>query len=490
MNARRLRVLVLFACAGLMAQPACGFDILRTEQNIPATAAGVMAPEQDECPSGPPGRPLRLSEAVERSLCNNPKTRKAWADVKAQAAAVGVARAAYLPTVSGNWQGVHENAAVDIKTYPAQSSDYTATVQSAGVSVEWLLFDFGAREATLRNANALLEAARAVQNATLQSEFAVTAKNYYAAQTAMGALEAAQDVERMTRESMVAAQERVARGIAPVSDALQAQTQHEEAVLNLTKAQGDVQTALGTLASDMDLKPDTPLEVPAVAKGSGPSEKIFGQSVTELIEVVRKAHPSVRAAQAEYEAALAKVVQTRAQGLPSISLMGKYSWNNQPESQEQGAKTYPATSRDAFIGVQVNIPLFEGFGRIYKVHQAQAEAEKQQDTLDDAQRQVALDMWSSYHALTTATQNLANSSNLLDIAQRAWEATRHRYDAGVANILELMNTQTALANAKQRRVQALADWNNARVDLASKLGRLDAADLPQKTATPLSTSQK
>jgi outer membrane protein len=296
----------------------------------------------------------------------------------------------------------------------------------------------------------------------------------------MGALEAMRDVERMTRESMTAAQERVDRGIAPVSDALQAQTQHEEAVMNLTKAQGDVQTALGTLASDMDLEPDTPLEVPAVVKGSGPSEKIFGQNVARLIETVRNTHPSVLAAQAEYEAALAKVTQTRAQGLPSVSLTGKYSWNNQPESQQQGSMTYPATSRDAFVGVQVSFPLFEGFGRHYKIRQAQAEAKKQRDTLDDAQRQVALDMWSSYHTLTTATQNVSNSSNLLDIAQRAWEAARHRYDDGVAGILELMNTQAALANAKQRRVQALADWNNARVDLASKLGRLDAADLQQK----------
>jgi len=466
------------------------FDILRAERNISATAGGAMTPGKEECPSGPPGRPLQLSEAVERSLCNNPKTRKAWADVKAQAAAVGVARSAYLPTISGDVDGVYEHSVTEIKSHPRQTSVYTAPVRSANASLNWLLYDFGAREATLRNANALLEAARFTQDATLQSVFASTAKDYYAAQAALGALTATQDVERMTRDSMIAAKDRADKGVAPISDALQAQTQHEEAVLNLTKARGDAQTALGTLASDMDLNPDTPLEIPTVAKGNGPSEKIFGQNLAQLIEVVRNKHPSVRAAQAEYEAALAKVAQTRAQGFPSISLVGKYSHSDQPESQEQGSKAYPATSQDASIGVQVSIPLFEGFGRYYKIHQAKAEAEKQLDTLDDAQRQAALDMWSSYHALTTATQNVANSSNLLDIAQQAWEAARHRYDAGVTGILELLNTQTALANAKQRRVQALADWNNARVDLASKLGRLDAADLEQKAVNPPPTPQE
>jgi outer membrane protein len=66
---------------------------------------------------------------------------------------------------------------------------------------------------------------------------------------------------------------------------------------------------------------------------------------------------------------------------------------------------------------------------------------------------------------------------LLAVSQRAFEASQHRYRAGVGNILELLNTQTALANAQQRHVQALTDWDYARLDLASKLGRLTLDDI-------------
>jgi outer membrane protein len=69
-----------------------------------------------------------------------------------------------------------------------------------------------------------------------------------------------------------------------------------------------------------------------------------------------------------------------------------------------------------------------------------------------------------------------NSANLLDISERSWTAARHRYDAGVGNILELLNAQSAFANAKQRRLQALADRDYARVDLASKLATLIPRD--------------
>jgi outer membrane protein len=349
-------------------------------------------------------------------------------------------------------------------------------VRSESVSLNWLLFDFGGREALLRNADAMLEAARATHDATIQGEFATVARDYYAAQTAIGELDAAKDVEDMTRQSMVAAQARTDRGVAPVTDALQAQTQHEQAVFSLTKAESDAQTALGTLASDMELDPSVALDVPPVTEDAR-MDVTFSEPVEQMIRDVQMAHPSVRAAQAQYEAALAKVSQTRAQGLPSISLAGKYSRDNQPESMGLGLPTYPATGHEAYIGIQVSIPLFEGFGRHYQTDQAKAQAERQQDAVDEARRRVALDVWTSYQSLTGATRNAQNSAKLLDTGLQAWKAARHRYDAGVGNILELMNTQAALANAKQRRIEALADWDNARIDLASKLGRLDATDL-------------
>lgn len=474
MSARQLTRLVLLVGVMALSGSVHALDVLRAERGISATPAGPMVPV---CQFGDtPGRPLRLAEAVERALCNNSKTRGAWAAVKSQAAGVGVARAAYLPTISGSWQGVRESSVTDVQNHPLLGSDMTSNVQSESVSLSWILFDFGGREAGLKNANALLEAAHATQDATLQALFAQTVKDYYAVKSAAGTLEAAREIERTTRLSMDAAQARVDRGIAPVTDVLQAQTQHEQAVFSLTKAQSDIQTALGTLASDMNLDPGVPLDISPVAEKAQAIEA-FSASVEQMIREVQDTHPSVRAAQAQYEASLAKVAQTRAQGLPSVSLIAKYSRNNAPQSLGIGEPTYAASGHDAFIGVQVSIPFFDGFGRHYQIDQVQAQAEHQHDMLDDARRQVALDVWTSYQRLTGATKNAENSANLLAISGRAWDAAKHRYDAGVGNILELLNTQTALANAKQRRIQAIADWDNARVDLASKLGTLGREDI-------------
>ncbi|WP_206955962.1 TolC family protein [Trinickia acidisoli] len=458
------------------ASSARAIDVFNTEHGISQTAAGSILVSPSLCQFGAPGNPLQLREAVERTLCDNPKTREAWESVKVQAAAVGVARAAYLPSITGNWQGVRDDSITDVTDHADLSSATLATIRSDSISLSWTLYDFGARSAALANASALLAASRATQDATLQTAFINVAKDYYAAQAAAGALAAAKDIERLAADSLGAAQVRVAKGVAPISDALQAQTAHEQATIDVIKAQGALQTAIGTLASDMDLSPGTPLTMPSVDNGARP-DTAFLDSIDNLIEAVKQSHPSVLAAQAQLDAAVAKVEQTRAEGLPSFSLVSKYSRNNQPASLGLGIPEYPATGREWYVGFQLTIPFFEGFGRLYQVRQAEAQVQLQRDTLNEVQQKAGLDVWTAYQDLHTATDTVRSDAALLDIAQRSFSASEHRYHAGVGNILELLNAQTALANAEQQHVQALTDWRAARLRLAGSLGRLDFDDV-------------
>nr|WP_137955606.1 TolC family protein [Burkholderia sp. 4M9327F10] len=465
------------ACGGVY--PAWAFDPMLTGRSVPATAAAAMLGDGSAgvCAFGPLPNPLPLQDAVERGLCNNPKTREAWAQVKIQAAGVGIGRAAYLPTVTGNWQGVRDDTATNVSGYPQYSSDYRNSVlRTESVSLNWVLYDFGGRKAALANATALLAAARASQEAALEQAFADVAKDYYAAQAAQGAFAAAQEIEQTANDSFKAATARVSKGIAPITDELQAQTSWAEAVINRTKAQGDWQSALGTLASDMDLDPSMPITLPDVGDGVTPDAD-FDDSVAELIEEAKRSHPSVLAAEAQVEAAAAKVSQTRAEGLPSVSFVAKYSWNNQPTTLDVGFPQLPANGHEWYLGIQLSIPIFEGFTRTYQIRQAEAQTELQRDTLNEVQQQVGLDVWTSYQTLQTATHNLGNSAMLLDVARRSYIAAQRRYQVGVGNILELLNAQSSLAAAKRQRIQALTDWRSARLQLAAKLGKLRMWDI-------------
>jgi outer membrane protein len=162
---------------------------------------------------------------------------------------------------------------------------------------------------------------------------------------------------------------------------------------------------------------------------------------------------------------------------PSINLVGRYNANNQSQSSGVGQPYIGASGRDRYIGVQVDIPFFEGFSRTYKIRTAQAQVEGKEANLADAELQVAVNVWTSYQGLKVSAENLHTSQDILESAHDAFKAAESRYQKGVANILEVLTTQTALANAQQQRIQAMANWQNARIQLAASVGSLNLSTL-------------
>ena len=118
---------------------------------------------------------LSLADIVDRALCGNPLTRAAWAATRAQAALAGVARSAYLPSVSGTLSAGRNRS--DGSTSSRSSSVYNQG--SLGLSASYLLYDFGARDATLENALQGLAATRLTQDSTLQKVFFNAVQAYY-----------------------------------------------------------------------------------------------------------------------------------------------------------------------------------------------------------------------------------------------------------------------------------------------------------------------
>jgi outer membrane protein len=445
-------------------------DVFGVDEEIPPTAATPLGGGH-ACLLGPLEEPLLLADAVERSLCNNPKTGEAWAEIKAKAAALGTARGAYLPTLSATGQELREDAKTTLPGYSDLNSNNLSSNYSVGLSLSWVLYDFGGRAAALDNAKALLMAAQANHLETLQTVFITTAKDYYAAQAAAGDLAAAMDTEQIAQKSLEVVIRKEEHGAASVGDELQARTAYLQAETNRTHSAGAWQSAMGVLAEDLSLRPDTPLALPDVDQGVKPDRE-FQQSVSALINEAARIHPGILMAEAELKAAEANVRQTEAEGRPSISLVGRSSRDNQRVNESLGQPYLAARHTDNYLGVQVSIPLFEGMTRGYKTKEALAQVEEKQQSLNDARNGVELDVWKSYQSLKASTESLPVAKDLLMVARKSYVAADYRYENGVGSLLELLNSQTALANAEKQQLQSLTDWRYDRLQLAEKLGHL------------------
>ena len=423
-------------------------DPLGTEAALPLRPAlrlgGAVG---DPCEDAMPQGALNLTDVVNLALCNNPQTRQVWASSRVQAAQVGVSRGSYLPGVSLSASG---------------NRDLPGTNQrSVGLTLSYLLFDFGSRAANLENARQLLAAASATQDSTVQAVFLLAVQAFYQTQATQAALDAALESERAAKESFAAAEARYLAGSATPADKLQAQTAYSQATLNRITADGNLKKTRGGLANIIGL--DANLNVALADTNAQAIPASFDGDVNALIELAKRLRPDLIAAAAQVKAAEASADAARAASKPSISLTAS-------TIQTNGAGI---TSNGSSVGINLSVPLFSGFAPTYRIRAAEAQVEASQAQMERVRLQVALDVWNAYQNLITATQSLRTTADLLNSAEQSERVALGRYQAGVGSILDVLNAQSALASARQQRIQSTFDWNVSRATLAQAMGNLD-----------------
>lgn len=462
---------LLLACSGLArANPP---DLLLTESRLPPSALPLLDDDTPIiCAFDEPKGSLQLHEAIERALCQSPQSRAAWAQAKIQAAQLGVARSAYLPNLSTNLGYLAQTTSNTYeKPYDVLDAKTQPRTRTASLKLSWTIADTGLRRANVEQAAALLDAANASHDQTIQRTLLETAQRYFDVQTAQAVLRASEEAENSARKNLEATTAKHAAGAGALTDKLQAAVALSDARLKRVSAQGELENATGSLATAIGLSPKTRLLLPERTQKL--PETGIGTSIDDLFEEAGSHHPALQAARAELNAARARVRAVRAEGRPVLGFSAEASERRQ--DKHIPISGYPATGavfRDNVVGMQLSIPLFEGFGRGYKVRAANSQVEQLQAELEKMEQQVMLDVWKSYQALNTRKAHIEAAQTLLDSARRSYEVAEGRFRAGVGNILELLSAQSAVANAEQRRIEALSGWLSARLQLAASTGKL------------------
>jgi TolC family type I secretion outer membrane protein len=436
---------------------------------LPVTQPPLRA-GQTGCGEVPP-HPLTLAELADIALCRNPATAVSWAGVRSAAAQVGVAKAATLPSVNAtigptlnSSKSFGDTGFIDANgNLVAGSSVLTQINSSARLAVNYLLFDGGGRQAAIDAAAAQQRAAMA-QYADAAQGVVLSVVTAYNSLYANRAVEAANVANvAFARQSRDLAAGRQRAGVATGADRLQAETSLAQAELTLIQTRGNVATAAAQLAvaaglpptQKLDLAPATPLPKRALLEGAD-----------ALIAEAERLRPDIIAARANIDAAAANVRSAQSAGRPSVNL--------------QAANTLSAidTSIDrntASAGVSLSVPLFSGWNTRYNIAAARARLEQQTAQAEQVRQQAGLTVYSNYVALENALSSLSTTEALVTSATASAELSQGRYKAGVGTFADLLNAQSALANARQQRVQAEFNVATANAQLARAVGGIGEA---------------
>ena len=422
------------------------------------------------CASEPPESqsfkdPLALATAVDMALCHNPQVKAAWAAIKVQAGALGEARAAYVPTLNATVSKLHN----DTRYTDGTSPDTSNSGKTKYANLTWRLFDFGTRAANLESAHQLLAGALASHDAALQKVLTTVVGAYFDAMTAQATLKARTHAVDLATGTWQTTQRREARGVAAVSDTLQAAAALAKAQLALSRAKGDAHKTRSMLTFAMGLPTNTSLLLP---DEHAAAQEVSVQDLAQWLNDAQQKHPTIAAARAQLAASKAKVRSVKAEGLPTLDYTQNHYQNGYPN---QGLAS--TNSKVNTVGFTLNVPLFEGFARTYKVRGAQAQSEQSEAQVQDTELQILMEVVKAHADAQSSFENLQASQQLLSASEAAVQSSQKRYDKGAADILELLTTQNALADAQQERVRCLSDWRSARLRLMSSAGVLGRGNM-------------
>jgi outer membrane protein len=178
-------------------------------------------------------------------------------------------------------------------------------------------------------------------------------------------------------------------------------------------------------------------------------------SVDPLIQLGLQQRPDLQALNYDQQAALKNRTAARDQLFPTISAGG--TAGTVPVRPDQ----YYTNNWWGAIGVNVNIPVFNGFLYNAQAREAQIRAEAAGEQSRDLRNNIVRDIRTSWLAANTAFQRVSVTDELLKQANLALTLAQTRYKLGLSSIVELsqaqlQQTDAAIGNTNARYQYRLA----------------------------------
>lgn len=157
--------------------------------------------------------------------------------------------------------------------------------------------------------------------------------------------------------------------------------------------------------------------------------------------------------------------------IPTVSLTGSYSKMAQREKFnffKGGQNWYPTT----YIGLQINVPIFDGFARDARIKSAKLTLAKTQNNIADLQNQITNEVETSRINIRSALITLDEQKKNMVLAEQVYNQTKLKYEQGMGSNLEITNAETELRSAQNNYFSALYDVIKSRIDYLKAIGKL------------------
>ena len=419
---------------------------------------------------------LTLEESIEIAKQSNLELQAAEQNLKAAEAQVRVARGGLLPRITANGNYTYfkdiqrsviqaeggfelpvpgeemegmappsaDNEATSIELQFGAHHNVQGTVNLRQPIFAWGRYYYGYQAAKL-NYQAVQ---RDVEAASNQLRLDVS-EAFYGALVAQEFVRVAQQSVSLVEEQLAIAEASLEAGAATNFDVLRAKVQLANAKSQLIRSQNGVQTAKNAYKTVLNI----PLSENISVKGTLeiPEDfKIPALNLDALIQQALEKRPEVHRTQFTEHAARKQVEIAKTQSRPDLGFFTNYQISQNERLTEM--------NRIWSLGVQINIPIFDGFATRAAVQQSESALNQVQ--LGGTQVKVGVEF-----EVRAAYLNLRGAETIIEVQREAVTQAREsvrianlQFQNGIITTVALTDTQLALAQAEVNRLQAYHDY--------------------------------
>ncbi len=367
---------------------------------------------------------ITLNQAIEKAMENLPQYRSKVYLRESQVYEYRATLSPYLPQL--------DLSATQKRIY-VEPEDYT--LRSLELRLSYLLFDGGKRYSQrLSSKNLLKISEEELRQSLLDLQYNVKIA-FYNCLAKREILEHRKVQLRYAEKNFEVAKGRHELGVARLSDVLQASVRLEEARSRVIDAEGEFKKALAELSSLIGIN----------IKGEeleGEISEIENIPEKTLLLENAKNSPEVRKIEFQKELNLSERMLARSDFLPSIYLDATYTRNS-----SSGSRLYPDEEKS--IGLRLTINIFE-LRKFFRLKATGLSLKAKEEDIREVKRIVELNISKAYEDIMTELKRLEVAKEQLHFAEQNYEQAFGEYKVGKGDILSLIQSESLLADAKEK----------------------------------------
>jgi protease secretion system outer membrane protein len=268
----------------------------------------------------------------------------------------------------------------------------------------------------------------------------------------------------MYMEQMKVNQRLFEKGEGTKTDMLETQARLDLAEAQLVEAQDNATAMRDTLAGVIGMDPGTLDPLGA----NFHFQNLPSKSFEEWRATAAAHNPQLAAARLAVENARLEILRDKAGHAPRVDLIGTYSRDDAASLQN-----YQQNSVNRAIGVQVNIPIYQGGAINATTRQAAANWNRAQADLDNRTNQVVVELRKAYDLVQNSVAKVTALEKAVASGKELMKATEQSIKGGVRINLDLLNAQQQLYTSQRDLAQARYMYLLGLLRMRAAAGTLD-----------------